>query len=170
MKKIITITFLTALLVVLTASSNWQSLPTRYYAKTSTVSVSASSDDGFPSATVYRLGAKLTLSGDTAVFYLPMPVGATHIGIEWYGDGSYDSLYVGLKYGAIFDILGMDNPVYYQTLQDTTLYWYKTARQYNITQPTELLNARYFVVKMRGSAKLDTAGDWLYVKVTIPNK
>ena len=170
MKKITTIAMLTALLVVLTAASNWQSLPTKYYQRTSGLSVSGSVDNGDPSATVYRLGVKLTSSNDTAVFYLPVPVGTSHIGIEWYGDGSYDSLYVGLKYGAVFDILYQDNPVYYQTLQDTTLYWYKTARQYDITQPAELLNARYFVVKARGSAKLDSAGDWLYVKVTIPNK
>lgn len=151
----------------LTAASS--PLPTKYYTSSDIISATIESAD--PSATVYRVAVKCTTATDSAVLYIPMPYGTERVGLEWIAKcADADSVFFDIKYGSIFEVQAGDTAVYYETVQDSSLYWYKRVRQYSVTGPEELLSSRYFVLFARGCSKLPAAGAYLYLKVTIPKK
>lgn len=144
-------------------------LSSKYYQTDGDV-VQAILDESDPTAKIYRLTVLCKADTDTAVFYIPMPNGTERVGIEWSAVSTNDSVYVEIKYGSVFEVQQADAAIYYATLQDTLLYWYKSARQYSVTGPEDLLSSRYFVVKVKGSSKLPAGGAYITLKVTIPKK
>ena len=161
--------FLLALLIPSGLLAIETPLETRYYQSGHDV-MGATVDKEDPAATFYRLITTVKADTDSAWYYLPMPNGAENVRVEWVATSTNDSVYVEIKYGARIAVLSSDPTVFYGTIQDTLLYWYKATRQLNVIGPEELLSSRYFVVTVKGSKKLPAGGATVTIKVTIPKQ
>ena len=168
-KHLIRVAAIIAVLVSVQAFAVETNLAPRYYQSGHDV-IGAYVNSEDPSVTIYRLQTSVKADTDSAWYYLPIPNGVTNVRVEWVASSSNDSVYVEIRYGALFAVLSADRPIFYDTIQDTLLYWYKASRQLAITTPEELFSSQYFVVSVKGSKKLPATGAVVTVKVSIPKK
>ncbi len=103
---------------------------------------------------------------DVVYFYIDLDNDYESASITYHGSSSLDSSWVDISY-AFNSSMSLSDACYYETIQDSSLYWYQATTRSAINLGSFLGPSRYLMFKFVGGSQIPSGGLKLYVTIEL---